>query len=273
MGIWYDNIMGEDQFKKTEVADRQNLITDTLVIDGDIPENTDYQGAEEIEYRIEYHDIVRTDNHMQAGQQAVISIYPDIDKLTGSEGELYIEFKSLYPQEESLDDVSVNEKVFSICNDDYVYRYGTNDYLVKLDASDKIEIGLTAAHAYTSDDIKIYWYDTEQNINKTDDRKTLQDIEFSDWKLEGNITSGQDGWLFLSIPYDTNWKAYVDDTPTEIYKGQIGFMAVAMEAGEHNVTLVYKPVWFIIGVICSITAAVSCILIYLYERYMLGKNE
>lgn len=205
--------------------------------------------------------------------QAVIVIYPDIDKVADSEGELYVEFNSFYPQGEFMDEICVNKKVFPICSDGYVYHYGRSDYLVKLDTCDKIEIRLMAGHTYTLDDIKVYWYDKKQIINRKDNRTTMQDTEFSGWKLKGTINSGQNGWLFLSVPYDTNWKAFINGQPTEIYKAQIGFMAICMEGGEYTVELRYRPVWFIVGGICSLLGIIICFVLWLYERHVLGNKE
>lgn len=46
--------------------------------------------------------------------------------------------------------------------------------------------------------------------------------------------------VFFSVPYDAGWSASIDGQPTKIYPANIGFMAVAVPAGNHAVRFAYR---------------------------------
>lgn len=45
-------------------------------------------------------------------------------------------------------------------------------------------------------------------------------------------TSDKDKLIFFSVPYESGWKAYVNDTPVQIDKVNIGFMAIRVPANQ-----------------------------------------
>ncbi len=65
--------------------------------------------------------------------------------------------------------------------------------------------------------------------------------------------------LILAVPYHKNWKAYVDGKRTETTCRDIMFTAIALNAGEHEVSLRYISYPFIAGCICAGTVWIICI--------------
>lgn len=98
--------------------------------------------------------------------------------------------------------------------------------------------------------------------------------EAEDTRIVGTITAPQDGALFLSIPYDKGWTVTVDGQKVDTFpiakntEGTDGALLGAdLPAGEHTVTLTYRPSGLILGVIISLLSAAALVLIWLYPRY------
>ncbi|OGH56103.1 MAG: hypothetical protein A3I06_15200 [Candidatus Lindowbacteria bacterium RIFCSPLOWO2_02_FULL_62_12] len=59
--------------------------------------------------------------------------------------------------------------------------------------------------------------------------------------IRGTITIGRKKILFLSIPYDEGWAATVDGQPRKLQKINVGFMGLALDAGDHEIDLTFEP--------------------------------
>ncbi len=80
----------------------------------------------------------------------------------------------------------------------------------------------------------------EQEINKLKSNPfTITD--YSDTHVSGNITVNDDNkLLFLSIPYDKNWRVKVNDVETD-YKKVGNFIAIELTKGSYQIELNYFP--------------------------------
>lgn len=67
--------------------------------------------------------------------------------------------------------------------------------------------------------------------------------------------------LFLSDVYDTGWKAYIDGKRTNIYRADYVFRAVSVPSGEHELTFVYMPDGFKVGLLISAFAGLGLIIL------------
>lgn len=103
--------------------------------------------------------------------------------------------------------------------------------------------------------------DLERSINNLKD-EALEIKEYSDTQVTGEITvQDQERILFLSIPYDENWKVIVDgeDTP---YKKVGNFIGVPLSEGTHSIHLKYTPKML------YLTMAISAISLLLYLVFL-----
>lgn len=81
---------------------------------------------------------------------------------------------------------------------------------------------------------------------------------------EGNsrtidLVMSQPGYLVLAFTHYPGWRATVDDRPTEILRANYAFMALPLSAGEHQVTLLYRPLSLILGGIISVVSVLGLI--------------
>lgn len=82
-------------------------------------------------------------------------------------------------------------------------------------------------------------------------------VKFSKYqpdKLEMDVTSARDGWLFVADTYYPGWKAMVDGQSQQIYQANYAFRAVPMRAGRHQIKMYYQPDSFRWGVGLSIVS-------------------
>lgn len=62
--------------------------------------------------------------------------------------------------------------------------------------------------------------------------------------------------VFFSVPYDEGWSATVNGKPVEVEKVNVGFMAVAVPAGQSEIVFTYKTPGLSLGITVSAVALV-----------------
>ncbi|MFF2480863.1 YfhO family protein [Paenibacillus sp. NPDC058071] len=80
--------------------------------------------------------------------------------------------------------------------------------------------------------------------------------------VSGEVNINEQGMLFLSVPYDRGWKAWIDETPTQVKNINMGFIGLEVAPGKHNVELRYVPPGFYVGL--WVTSAVGLVLLLRY---------
>lgn len=76
-------------------------------------------------------------------------------------------------------------------------------------------------------------------------------------RVEGTVEAAQDGWVFLAIPYENGWSAFVDGQEAELLQADIGFMALAVSEGTHSITLQYRTPYLTEGILISCAGLVA----------------
>lgn len=119
--------------------------------------------------------------------------------------------------------------------------------------------------------LNVYVQKMEHYSETVRERKedVLQNV--SVWKnsVSGDISLSENKMLFLSIPFSSGWRAFVDGRETEIYQADTAFMALALEPGSHRITLQYSTPYLVPG------GAVSLFGIIIFTIYvvMAGRKE
>ncbi len=135
-------------------------------------------------------------------------------------------------------------------------------------AGDSIEViadggQVLSATVYLFDnDVFIDWYQkmSPQNFQVDSCTNTLFQT-----KVTGSVTASQDGMLFLSIPYDSGWRAVVDgeEADTDTFAGT--FLALDLSAGTHEISLTYHVPGLAAGAAVSLLSlAVLLVLVFLF---------
>jgi hypothetical protein len=75
----------------------------------------------------------------------------------------------------------------------------------------------------------------------------LEVTEFREDRIAGQVAGGRPGLLFVSIPYDADWRAEVDGRPVRPWRVNIGFLGIAWPAGARELRLEFVPRTVLLG--------------------------
>lgn len=140
---------------------------------------------------------------------------------------------------------------------------------VKSDNDDDTTKDLTfsaSAYAFNDEDfVKAYNELAEHQFSLN----TFEDSIFSTY-VAGTVTAENDGKLFMSIPYDKGWSAYVDGEKVETEGLDDAFLLIPVSAGTHKIELKYVPEGLVYGAIITgasiLTFVLCCIVISLRKK-------
>lgn len=74
--------------------------------------------------------------------------------------------------------------------------------------------------------------------------------------ITGTVEAEKNSLLYLPVPYNEYWDAYIDGEKVEIMKANYAFMAIPVTAGEHHVDLIYSNKIYHTFLKVSITAVI-----------------
>lgn len=87
-------------------------------------------------------------------------------------------------------------------------------------------------------------------------------------EITGSCTCDDEQWMFIAVPYDDGFTAYVNGEKAEIEKVFSGFMAIKLQKGANDIRITYMPSGFALG------AAISAVglLLMLFFAFKLSKR-
>lgn len=155
----------------------------------------------------------------------------------------------------------------------YNWYNGRKDFLINLYYSQSPVAAVTLTFPergiYTFDSIRILCQpmaDYEKQV-KTLGKDVLENIDLHENSIyatnlvTGTIHLEESKYLVLSIPYSSGWTAYVDGKETGILKANYAFMALDLDAGDHEIKLYYHTPGIKAGFCISLTGLLCVIII------------
>ncbi len=98
---------------------------------------------------------------------------------------------------------------------------------------------------------------SHEKLGKILDPQKSADLEVAGTSIKGNYNSEKSGqYLFLSVPYDKGFTAFVNGKEREISRTLGGFMAIELDEGENEIEFTFSPQGFKTGVLISIVGAI-----------------
>ena len=128
--------------------------------------------------------------------------------------------------------------------------------LFEEDGNKYFDISFWAENTFSLQDIRVFSHEVDMEAIKKRKEHVLENVVVRTNEITGMIETEKQEWLFMSIPYSSGWRAYVDGEETEVWQANIGFSAIVVPGGEHEVRFVYRTPGIIVGVIISIVSAV-----------------
>jgi hypothetical protein len=93
----------------------------------------------------------------------------------------------------------------------------------------------------------------------------LGTVEFTESganRVTMSVNAPQDSWLVLADTDYPGWEARVDGVETPIYRANLAFRAVQVDAGQHEVSFEYHPRWLLAGALVSAISLLIALLLY-----------
>lgn len=244
----------------------QCAVTDDAELQHAQPE----QSAYEIEVvSVEVENAVWNDGALTADEGAVIRLA--FDAPAGCE--LYVELENL-AFENGLIDLD-NRVTFScagvqtyICLMPSGFELDLLDrgaYLVNLGYSAEgraeAEIRFARAGNYRLNGLKLYVQPMEafDGMVETLSERGLKDVSIGTNEVSGRASLDEDALMVFSIPYSNGWTAYVDGERVRTTDSADTFLAVPLEAGEHEIVLRYRTPWLRVGAAISAVSLLALI--------------
>lgn len=134
---------------------------------------------------------------------------------------------------------------------------GKNTWVVDLGTSDQerhgVDIALPEPGWYSIGGLELQVENAER-VNQALETLTSQsvgDLAFADNTLTCHVSADDSSWLFLRLPYSNGWHATVDGEHRGIERANIGFMALPLAEGDHEIELRYETPYLKEGAILS----------------------
>ncbi|RYZ66883.1 MAG: hypothetical protein EOP09_11990 [Proteobacteria bacterium] len=87
---------------------------------------------------------------------------------------------------------------------------------------------------------ELNWEAISERLRILENRK-VNFSEVGSNHVVGEVRTDVDGYLFIPIAFDKGWRLEIDGQPVEIERGNIGFIAAQIKAGDHKFELNYRP--------------------------------
>lgn len=153
--------------------------------------------------------------------------------------------------------VGTSEEIWYMNNRHHLYG-GKDDWAVNVGYSGAerhaIALQFCNAGTYTFSDLGVYAQDSAQveGSLSTLAAAGATDIQKLDNGYACTAQAADDGqYLYFRIPYAEGWSATVDGQPAQIEQANVGFMAVKLDAGSHQVELQYETPNLCTGAVLS----------------------
>ena len=266
----YDNFILKDDWKKLDVASRNEIIAQAAVIENkkDLPVSDKLSVTHsEIDHTITSSgDIVLSDNQIiSRNEGGTINVDCHYDK----KGEYYLLIEGLDSEDSVNIDIAYGDLIKTIKYKGRINLHFTDrhDYLVNLGymsgVDGTIALRFPGSSDFTYTAIKVIYQNLDEQKKAVEklDRITIGDLKMGEDKISVEIEMLKDGIACFSIPYSKGWKAVVDGKEAELFNCNIQYMGVVLEKGVHTVELSYKRQLSVLGVLASIAgfAAFGCL--------------
>lgn len=157
-------------------------------------------------------------------------------------------------------------KTISYFTEDYSWYNDRHDFTVNLcydpDAATSIKVTFSDIGVYSFDSIEVICLPMDNYPGQISalQAAALENISIGTDTVTGTILLDEPKTLCFSIPYSTGWTAYVDGEEAALYQANIKSMALVLDAGKHDIALVYHTPFLqlgaaisILGLVCTFT--------------------
>ena len=255
-GYLYHGTIAKDEFDKMNEFQKMDTITQRIITDNGSRDTggIEFSSAKRLNSDISYIKIEEDGERIRVTPESSIQI--EIPSEYYRNGEIYVKIEDLEYFGELTTDINIGNKNIQVRRKDDSYYIGTDDFLIHTAVPESriLEISFTEECELKIGDIGIYWYPLEVAVENLEmlSQNHLEDLEMKENQISGWIQLDAEAWLFLSVPYSKGWSAWIDGEKTELQKANIGFMALELSPGMHEIVLKYSAPGSRVGLLMSI---------------------
>ena len=163
------------------------------------------------------------------------------------------------------------------------YYSGLKDFAMNMGYRDKgadtFEIVFQKPGIYSMSELAVVVQPTEEMMRHAVDRLvcTMTDVDlhrnpvsFASSEITGTVNAEQDRYLVFSIPYSKGWTVYDNGKKAKLQKANLMYLGMPIEAGSHEIRLVYCTPGGTAGILVSLAGV--ALMIFLCRRSARGQR-
>ena len=270
----YNRYIKEDDFNLLNDVEKNEILLKAAVVDNSIDYPTIKSAdltfcSEKLSDDISLENIHTKKNVMEVNENSKILLYVE----NPTDGEIYVKLDAFKLNNGVTQNIQVGESNFQIGSIYNNYYVGNDNYLINAgyyrQGNQIIEITFPQNAQFSIPDIELWIYPEYEY--KTDIQYLLNsdactDIEQDNDKIKCQISSGQEQLLYFNIPYSEGWSAWDNGIQTDIIKTNIGFSALMIKKGTHEILLKYQRPGYTIGLIVSAMGVILFMVLVIFQR-------
>ena len=101
----------------------------------------------------------------------------------------------------------------------------------------------------------------------------VQVVGYSPERVTLMVTATTPGYVLLADAWYPGWQAEVDGQPVPLYRADLLFRAVALDAGQHEVVFLFRPLSVRVGAWISLAGGLGLIGLWLWSRLFCPKRD
>lgn len=281
-GFTYSSYVLPYEVASLNTLDAQELLLKACLVDSNIEgvKHIESSQISEIRFKKTEIDFKVKEDKTEKNKQGNVNHVLNIECETGYDGELYLKIPNLNVNSDVITmklELNGIEQSIDIDKRKPTYYIGSEDLIINLGYVKKgkhsVNISLPEKVKIQTSDISFECRYVDMIESEANDlaKEHMYDIKMTNNGFRGYISNKGTKLLFISIPYDESWRAYVDSEQTRIYKANEGFMAIKLEGGDHLIEFKYKRPFQFTGIIVSLIGI--GILILLMASTKIGRDK
>lgn len=274
LGFTYADWISRETFDSLSIPEMQSTILKAVVLEEKPAEGNESipdvsRENKELVCSMEYMDIMQDGETLITAEGSRIRVYPEDARDVQS---VYVKLEGFSTQDEGTHECYVGNKNLQIRDKNDDYYMGYDDFWVyvtelKEEKGQKyFDVYFPKENRYSLQDIKVYRHEFDATSIRERGEHVLEEVRIGTDEISGNIKISRKEWLFLSIPYSSGWRAYIDGEQVQICRANVGFMAISVPEGKHEIRLAYTTPGIRLGILISAASLFSLIAFVWFQR-------
>lgn len=294
LGILFDQYISREDYDSMDAVQRQQALLQGVVLSKeDVPSDFSEAKAEfsdeDIPYSVSVGDGVTAEGERKfIVTEAGSKIHFAFQGKTGGETYLYLTGLDVVKGKSENkfqvigigSDGTQSSLSFAYFSEDHKWTDHKHDYLVHTGQAGGqpftgFDLIFQTPGTYVFSEMRVVFQPLEEAQSQIGQlaENTLQDINFHEdgttfstsW-VTGKVHTKNKSVLFLSIPWNEGWNAYVDGKKTELFQVDTAFSGLTVEEGDHEIILRYRTPGLTEGVLISAISCAGWFLILIWKK-------